>query len=392
MGHAEPAVLSVFDVEPRFIGGTETFARELSSQLAHHGWRSVLAFSTAPSTDVGRFIDARNVALARVDCANAGRLRVLAQLAQVLRQHHPRIVHFHYTSFLSPYPWLARLLSADQVFFTDHSSRPANYVGQLASLPIRCLARAITWPLSGVICVSRYGHRRFTSRGLFSVDRCHMIYNGVDLGRVVESTERAAAFRRRFAVPSHRTMVLQVSWIIPEKGVQDLLTAARAVVSGNRDIHFVIVGDGPFREEYTRRTRELGLSEHVTWTGLVEDPFTAGVYDAADVLCQVSRWEEVFGWVIAEAMAYRKPVIATRVGGIPELVTDGETGFLIERGDVQALADRLLTLCADSGRRRTMGLAGRRKVDASFDLRTNVRRLLEAYGISEAERPGVGST
>lgn len=67
--------------------------------------------------------------------------------------------------------------------------------------------------------------------------------------------------------------------------------------------------------------RELGLRDHLTWTGLVEDPFTAGVYDAADIVCQVSRWEEVFGWVIG-----------TRVGGIPEVVSDQESGFVIDRG------------------------------------------------------------
>jgi glycosyltransferase involved in cell wall biosynthesis len=175
--------------------------------------------------------------------------------------------------------------------------------------------------------------------------------------------------------------VLQVSWIIPEKGVLDLLAAARRVTSQNPDVHFVVVGDGAFREEYTRQAVDWGLRAHVTWTGLVEDPFSAGVYDAADVVCQVSRWEEVFGWVIAEAMAYRKPVIATRVGGIPELVSDEDSGFLIERGDVETLAERVLTLIGDPERREAMGLAGRKRVDASFDLQKNVAQLLEAYGI-----------
>jgi glycosyltransferase involved in cell wall biosynthesis len=218
-----------------------------------------------------------------------------------------------------------------------------------------------------------------------------MIYNGVDLSRVAGSAERGAAFRKRFSVPSHRTMVLQVSWIIPEKGVQDLLTAAREVVSRNPKVHFVIVGDGPFRDEYSRATRQAGLSDHVTWTGLVEYPFTAWVYDAADIVCQVSRWEEVFGWVIAEAMAYQKPVIATRVGGIPEVVGDGETGFLVERGDVRGLAGRLLELCDDPARRRAMGLAGRAKVDGSFDLRKNIEQLLNVYGIRGANTRRAGS-
>jgi glycosyltransferase involved in cell wall biosynthesis len=380
-----PAVMSVFDIDPRFIGGTETYARELSLQLGQYGWRSVLCFVAPPPEDVGRFLILPNVSFELVDFVRSPKVRVLGQLAKVLRRQAPKVVHFHYTDFLSPYAWLARLLAAEQVFFTDHSSGPANHTGGRASLLKRCIARAITWPLSHVFSVSNYGYRRFTEHGLFPEDLCRMIYNGVDLSRVAESEERGRAFRRRFGIPGERQVVLQVSWIIPEKGVLDLLAAARVVVSQNPTVHFVIVGDGSFREEYMNKAIELGLRDHVTWTGLVGDPFTAGVYDAADILCQPSRWEEVFGWVIVEAMAYRKPVIATRVGGIPELVVDEDSGFLIERGDVKKLAEKVLALIQDPARGQLMGMAGRRIVDAKFDLRKNVGQLLEAYGIRDRE-------
>jgi glycosyltransferase involved in cell wall biosynthesis len=85
--------------------------------------------------------------------------------------------------------------------------------------------------------------------------------------------------------------------------------------------------------------------------------------------------------VIAEAMAFQRPVVATRVGGIPEVVSDGESGWLIERGDVEGLARKLLTLLDDPLRRHAMGVAGQRRVAAKFDLRSNVGRLLKAYGI-----------
>jgi glycosyltransferase involved in cell wall biosynthesis len=330
---------------------------------------------------VRRFLALPNVSFEVVDFVRGSKLRVLGQLAGVLRGQRPRIAHFHYTSFLSPYPWLARLLTVEQVFFTDHASRPEHHVGHRAPPLRRWVARAINWPVARIICVSRFGQRCVIERGLFPSELCKVIYNGVDLSRVTASAERGAEFRRRFSIPKEHKIVLQVSWIIPEKGVLDLLAAARRVTSRNPNVHFVVVGDGAFREEYTRRAVDWGLREHVTWTGLVEDPFSAGVYDAADVVCQVSRWEEVFGWVIAEAMAYRKPVIATRVGGIPELVSDEESGFLIERGDVETLAERVLTLIGDPERRESMGIAGRKRVDASFDLQQNVAQLLEAYGI-----------
>src|SRR6185436_10240760 len=122
--------------------------------------------------------------------------------------------------------------------------------------------------------------------------------------------------------------------------------------------------------------------QHITWTGMVDDPFGEGVFHAADVVCQFSRWEEVFGWMIAEAMAHGKPVVATRVGGIPELITDNVSGHLVERGDTTAMSERILGLLDDREARVRMGQAGRETVYAKFNLRKNVAQLIDSYGIS----------
>jgi len=126
----------------------------------------------------------------------------------------------------------------------------------------------------------------------------------------------------------------------------------------------------------------MGIADHVTWTGMVGDPFGEGVFAAADVVCQFSRWEEVFGWMIAEAMAHEKPVIATRVGGIPELIEEGVSGHLVGRSDTAAMSRHILELLADPELRRRMGVAGRAIVAERFDLRKNVAQLVEAYGIT----------
>jgi glycosyltransferase involved in cell wall biosynthesis len=385
MAPTAPSIVSVFDVQPRFIGGTETYARELSRQLGRLGWRSVLCFVTPPTEEVRRFLDLPNVSI-EVLHQDVTRFNVqaMAQVGRILRHYRPRIAHFHYVDLLSLYPWVARLASGADVFFTDHGSRPGGHRSERVSLPRRCLARAINWPVSKVICVSDYGYRSLVDRGLFPEGRCQRIYNGVDLSRVVENRERAAAFRRRFSIPDGRTVITQVSWIIPEKGILDLLQAAQRVVAKRAACHFVVVGEGPFRDEYMAKGRELGLHGHLTWTGLIEDPFTAGVYDATDILCQASRWGEVFGWVMAEAMAYGRPVVGTRVGGIPEVVSEQESGVLVDRGDAVALAENVLALIDDPDRRAAMGKAAREKVHTLFDLQKNVNQLLESYAVVRA--------
>ena len=245
----------------------------------------------------------------------------------------------------------------------------------------RAIVPIINYPITCVQCVSDYGYRCNVALRLLTRNRYTVIYNGVDICRASAGLQTAGVFRKKHLIPEQRAIVTQVSWIIPEKGIHDLLQAASLVVSQKSDVQFVIVGEGPYQSECQKLAAELGICEHLTWTGMVQDPLLEGVYAAADVVCQMSRWEEVFGQVITEAMASWRPVIGTRVGGIPELINDGETGFLVERGDIRAMADRILHLLNDPGQRTKMGNKGREGVEAKFDHRRNVSKLIELYGL-----------
>ncbi len=363
------------------IGGTETFARELSVQLGRHGWKSVLCFESKPPKDVANFLNLPNVSLEVLKDSIDFNWTATKQLASILRRYRADILHLHFTGFVGVFPWLAQVLSVKKVFFTDHSSRPENYVLARAPFWKRSLVHLINYPITKVICVSKYGCYCAKTLDLLPRNRYQLVYNGVDLTRVNADCVRGAEFRRRFNISDNKKIIVQVSWIIPEKGIADLVDVAGLVTAKRTDTQFVIVGDGPFREHYTKQANDLGLSNNVTWTGLMKDPFGEGVYDAADIVCQLSRWEEVFGWMISEAMAFGKPVVATRVGGIPELIDDGQTGFLVDRGDVNAVAERVLRLLDDRELRKTLGYAGRQKTETKFNLQTNVGELLRVYDI-----------
>jgi glycosyltransferase involved in cell wall biosynthesis len=376
-----PTAVSVFGVQPIRIGGTETFARELSVQLGQKGWNSVLCFETEPPEEIANFLKLPNVTVEVLKDPTDFNWTATTQLGSILRRYRADILHLHFTGFVGAYPWLAQFSSVKKVFFTDHSSRPDNYVPARAPFWKRSLVHVINYPITKVICVSKYGCHCAKTLDLLPSNRFELVYNGVDLSRVNADRARAAGFRRRFNIPDDKKIIVQVSWIIPEKGITDLLEVARLVSSKRADAQFVIVGDGPYREQFTKQAHDMGLGENVTWTGLMKDPFGEGVYDAADVVCQLSRWQEVFGWMIAEAMAFGKPVVATRVGGIPELIDEGKTGFLVERGDVNTAAERVLSLLDDEGLRKTLGCAGRQKTETKFNLRTNIGELLRVYGI-----------
>src|SRR5215831_592749 len=136
-----PTLVSVFGVEPRRIGGTEMFARELSAQLGAAGWQSVLCFLAEPEGDVRRFLELPNVSFATLPNSTEGGRRAYRELFRILKQHQADTLHLHFVSFLTFYPWIAKLAGVQQVFFTDHHSRPAGYVPARAPLWKRVAAR-----------------------------------------------------------------------------------------------------------------------------------------------------------------------------------------------------------------------------------------------------------
>jgi len=356
------------------------YARELSIQLAAVGWRSVLCFLSAPPEQVRAFLAAPNGTLEVARDTFSMSSAATSDVFHILRRHRPRILHLHFTSFLNPYSWMAKMLGVDQVYFTDHSSRPEGFVARRASWIKRMAVRGIHAPLTGVICVSRYGYRNFTAHDLIPPQRFHVVYNATDVDRAAQFSD-GTAFRRRFDISPERLLVTQVSWLIQEKGVDDFVAVAREVASAEPRSHFLLAGEGAYRAQLEALRQQWGLTSRLTLTGQIDDPLSEGLFAASDVVCQLSRWEEAFGYVNVEAMASGKPVVGTRVGGIPEIIRDGVTGFLAERGDVPTIAKRVIQLLREPALRLRMGQAGRDVCRENFNLKTNVAKLVQMYGV-----------
>jgi glycosyltransferase involved in cell wall biosynthesis len=272
------------------------------------------------------------------------------------------------------------LYAVDKVFMTDHISRPVGWQPRRASLWKRAIGHILSTPITKVFCVSSFVYGCWKERGMFDPARLAVVYNGVDVARADIGLAARDDFRRRHSIPGDRIVVLQAGWLIPEKGADNLLGAAKRVVVKNDRVHFVLAGEGPQRHDLEQLAHDSGIASNVTFTGRIEDPLGEGLYAASDLVCQVSRWEEAFGLTIAEAMASKRPVIATRVGAIPELVDDGQSGCLVDRDDQAGLADRILLLAEDTKLREAMGKAGSEICRTKFDLTTNVTSLIRHYG------------
>lgn len=220
-------------------------------------------------------------------------------------------------------------------------------------------------------------------------EQISLIPNGVDTEYYRPEAD-GQALRERLHIAPDTPLVGMVARLSREKGPDLFLQAASMVAAARPDVHFCLVGEGPLRSDLARTIEGLGLAGRIHLTGLLAD--MRPVYPALDVVCLASR-QEGQPLTLLEAMACGRPVVATSVGGTPELVQMGETGWLVARGDMRAMAERILWLLENPARAAEMGRLGRRRVVESFDVRaqaTAVARLFRR--LIEGRRPQAVTT
>lgn len=182
--------------------------------------------------------------------------------------------------------------------------------------------------------------------------------------------------RAQLGLPEGRPIVGTVGRLHPVKGHDDFLRAAQKVAARVPGALFAVVGDGALLPELERAARGAGLGSRVRFLGYQAD--VAPIIGLFDVLVVASR-SEGFSLTAAEAMAQGKPVVATRVGGIPEVVRDGETGLLAPASDPAALADAIIALLSDPARARALGQRGLEVCRERFSVAATVRSFCEIY-------------
>lgn len=173
-------------------------------------------------------------------------------------------------------------------------------------------------------------------------------------------------------------IVLYAGRLVRWKGVQYLIDAL-ARLANSRRVMLLIAGEGEYRPVLEQRARELGVADRVRFLGYIAGDALPRYYAASDVVALASYANETFSIMSCEAMACARPVVATRFGGIPEVVVDGETGLLAEPEHADDLAEKLARLLDDPERRDRMGQCGRQRALQLFTWEKVTERVMEAY-------------
>jgi glycosyltransferase involved in cell wall biosynthesis len=208
-------------------------------------------------------------------------------------------------------------------------------------------------------------------------DKVHVILNGIDFDRAKPSGPDARFRIRREFGAEEDFLLLIVARLHPEKGHHYLFEAMAEVRRRvARRVRLLVAGAGSFEQAYRDEVRALGCADGVSFLGFRKD--SADLMAAADLVILPSL-AEAFGLALTESLYIGTPVVATRVGGIPEIVDDGADGLLVTPADSKALADAIIDLLNDEGKRRRMAGAGREKVIAKFRFEEMVRSYESLY-------------
>ena len=352
------------------MGGPALHVAYLASGLREHGYDTTLvAGSLARGEDSMEFVaDELGVKVERLpglrrDISPIRDVLAVLRLAQLIKRERPTILHTH-TAKAGAVGRMAALVSGDArppiAVHTFHGHVLRGYFGPLRTLGFRLLERWLARGTDALVAVSPEVRDDLVRLGVAPREKFTVVRLGIELeARLGSGRNGRDETRRVLGIAPER---FTVGWIGRMTGVKrtgDVLLAFKELRERGVDALLCMVGDGPERAQVEQRAHDLGIIRDTLFLGYQED--VAPFYSAFDAMILPSGNE---GTPVSamESLAAGRPVVATRVGGVPDVVRDGEDGFLVELGDVRELAGALERLAEDSELRVRMGEAGRARV------------------------------
>jgi glycosyltransferase involved in cell wall biosynthesis len=300
-------------------------------------------------------------------------LQALIKLYRLIREQKPHIVNTHTAKagFLGRIA--AYMARVPVIIHTYHGHVLHGYYGQMKNDVLRRMERTVSHLTDCIIAVDPQVKRDLVSYRVAPPEKIVVIPYGLHLEPYLACEVHQGKFRRELGLPAEAKLVGIVGRIFPIKNHRLFLDAATLIVQQDPRTRFVIVGDGILRPEMEDYAQRMGIADKITFTGWRQD--LPRVYADLDLLAVTSN-NEGTPFTAIEAMAAGCPVVATRVGGLPDLINEGQTGYLVPPGDAYAVAEAMLRLLHAPEIARHMGQAARARVKDGFE----VRRLIQDTG------------
>ncbi len=341
------------------IGGPATHVVVANSGLAERGWETLLLFGTVEPDEAEVDLQAIGIPMERIPTLArpirpVADLRSAAAIARVIRHYRPDIIHTHLAK--------AGLLARPMALATSHAVRIhtfhgtlfGGYFGANATGAIVRAERLLGHFSDAIVALSDRQRDELIAERIAPPARIKVVPLGLDLQRFAvarDDTARTSA-RSLLGIPAEAFVIVAIGRLVPIKRLERLIDAFAVVAGRVPGSLLYLVGDGSEREALKARVAAAGLLDRVTfvgWSGSTPD-----WYAGTDVVALTSDREGT-PLALIEAAAAGRPVVATDVGGVADVVADGSTGFVVPISSGDSLADRLTQLALDPELRRAMG-------------------------------------
>ena len=352
------------------MGGPALHVAYLTAGLAPRGYDTTLVAGTLArgESSMSFVAEGLGVRVVQIDELHREVLPIrdasaVLRLADIIRRERPLILHSH-TAKAGAIGRLAALLARDArpplIVHTFHGHVLRGYFDPIRATGFRLLERALARVSTALVAVSPQVRDDLVELGVAPADKFAVVRLGINLeARVATAAENRAETRRQLGIPPDRFTVGWVGRMTGVKRTDDVLLAFKRLGELGVDACLCLVGDGPDRDALEERAHQLGIMRRCLFLGYQED--VAPFYGAFDAFLLTSA-NEGTPVVAIESLATGVPVVATAVGGVPDVVRDGEGGFLVAPGAVDELAERLARLARDPDLRARLGTAGRAHV------------------------------
>jgi len=292
-------------------------------------------------------------------------IKALWQLYRLIRQGGFDIVHTHSSKAGILGRWAAWLAGVRHIVHTPHGHVFYGYYGKFIS-QLFIMIEQITSRISDkIITLTDIGKAEHVKWKIAKEAKFTTIYSGVEWQKFEPDYNRMAQYRQQFDIPEGAFVFGSVARLEPVKGHVYLIEAMVKVAAKFPDTKLVLVGEGALRKELEEKCRVLNLESRVIFTGHQAD--VTNWIHLMDVF-MLGSLNEGMGRVILEAMACERPVIASRTGGIPELVVEGQTGLLVKPGDTDGLAEAMIHLYENRREVKVFGIEGKSLVTHIFSM------------------------
>lgn len=360
----------------KYIAGSESHLLMLLPRLREYGYNSTMLVLADAEDRPGTFCERMRASGVPTEVMSMrGDIDPLLvwKLARYIRQGNFDLVHTH-LFHADLYGTLAAYLSGKRIILsTRHNDNKfRNHI------LFKVVNRLCVCFDKKIITISNWLKK-------FSVDvervpesKVETIHYGFDVNSFDKKAKKSlpTEVRKEFNISSDQQVLGIVARLTEQKGHKDLLQAFRAVIDRYPQTILLIVGDGELEKDLKTQVQNMGLKEQVIFTGYRED--IPAIMQAIDIFVHPSLWEG-FGLVFLEAMAAGKPVVATRVSAIPEIVVDGETGYLVPPKNSHLLTEKILQLLENRVSAYKMGEKGRERLGQYFTVEKMVKEIKKLY-------------